>query len=1214
MNIKFHNKKVVFKIIATISLITIFFGFLFNIDKFSSNASAYTVEYEDVIKILEVGPGNVFRLGENKLGTSTGEYNNKKYEITHMSMPQFISMVDDLSGSYDIIAITNETVKKDNTAVNCYWGDYAYRNYTNAFTQKIDKIKVSVAGSTNGLVEYYSANDITNRRAEKVKEMISSGQLVYIDNSIFNNRNTNDYNKYNASDSKLYKNFYDLNGSKFKKVSSSDITLEKMLQEYDSMEIANKRPKVSQLVRPNDDSSTSVTTGDVNKRNMTFKFTANLGNSEDFTAKLYLDYNGDGIFTDDENVQNYSLTGEDGYKEYSITYRLDKFFIGYLDWEIEIVRDNGVKTNILSNSTFKTVTGKKLMKVLQVYPDTITVYEDVEGRLGQRFEAEYSSTNGLKSKKGLLLDSDEFKEKLAKATDYDIQVTTIKATDFNNQYGTTENKKKLNGNFDMVIFGFGDNYGEKYDFSDDCINEIKSFISTGQSVMFTHDTMSLQIADQVVGSSQGASNLTQDLRDVVGQNSYYTINSEGNRVYSKTTMGQTALVTNGGDNSINWGENLYKRTRTKTVTLMNKAQITQYPYDLSSSNAISVATTHTQWYQLDLEDSEIVPWYNLVTDKDYNQNYTFFDSGDATNFYYTYSKGNITYSGTGHSTGVENFPGSELELFVNTIIKAARGANTAPTISSEIKNSDNATVTLKDGDTVNVAYNENGYNINSIFTDPDKNDNVTISVNGSAAIQGSLNFDAPCEEARRIVVGANNSEVNQIGKPITITVKAVDKYDAKDEQTYTIIPVRSTTPDPETTTPDPDPDDTNLSSVEHGLYLGLNEYSTDINLGISRGDTIKTVLNGGTIQFGATIKTAGVAVSDANMVTLYYKNSDVSGDIYFRYQLNDGEWTSILGEKMEATGQYAGCYKAQINLIRSGNIATVKFQDTNGNLLENGKAYEFKEPGVYLFDEGGSEENKTTNKITIKYPSSGVSSTPTLQYWKLNKNNQSTGQESDLSMNKQGDYYVYEVNLNEDEYISEFNINVNGDGRHYDVRESNNKGNNIWQDFINGQRISDRDCNCNDNNWTTKAKYSLQKEVMEEVATERRFNKVSLTESSTIVTVPATTITLTVDNNINVSNAPRLYKINQGGLEHVGDLEVSTSNGVYTYDLPAQTSAENYVVLYTGQLNTLTSNGTRLHTNKISAYNKEAEVKVNIRNTSTTDPDPNPNDEWPDLF
>ncbi|MDY3828826.1 MAG: hypothetical protein SOZ71_08625, partial [Clostridium sp.] len=50
---------------------------------------------------------------------------------------------------------------------------------------------------------------------------------------------------------------------------------------------------------------------------------------------------------------------------------------------------------------------------------------------------------------------------------------------------------------------------------------------------------------------------------------------------------------------------------------------------------------------------------------------------DSRNFYYTYSKGNITYSGTGHSNG---YPPSEMKLFINTIIKADRGANFAPNV------------------------------------------------------------------------------------------------------------------------------------------------------------------------------------------------------------------------------------------------------------------------------------------------------------------------------------------------------------------------------------------------------------------------------------------------------------------------------------------------------------------------------------------------------
>jgi hypothetical protein len=114
--------------------------------------------------------------------------------------------------------------------------------------------------------------------------------------------------------------------------------------------------------------------------------------------------------------------------------------------------------------------------------------------------------------------------------------------------------------------------------------------------------------------------------------------------------------------------------------------VTIYPFNLAAlpQSDRKVADTHYQWYKLDLEDPAVIPLFNLYSD----------DSGervndDAMNNYYTYTKGNITYSGTGHS-GNYPYPDYELRLFVNTAIKAYAIANQRPviTVSEPDPNSD----------------------------------------------------------------------------------------------------------------------------------------------------------------------------------------------------------------------------------------------------------------------------------------------------------------------------------------------------------------------------------------------------------------------------------------------------------------------------------------------------------------------------------------------
>ncbi|MEE1516392.1 MAG: DUF5057 domain-containing protein [Lachnospiraceae bacterium] len=125
------------------------------------------------------------------------------------------------------------------------------------------------------------------------------------------------------------------------------------------------------------------------------------------------------------------------------------------------------------------------------------------------------------------------------------------------------------------------------------------------------------------------------------------------------------------------GGNGYKSVlyTTNKIVQLNEGPITKYPYDVGTT--VDIATTHGQYFELDMEDEDIVVWYSLDgssgnSSKYYNRTYK-----DGGNNFYIYSKNNITYSGAGHaSISME----SELKLFVNTIIKAIAGGNSAPVV------------------------------------------------------------------------------------------------------------------------------------------------------------------------------------------------------------------------------------------------------------------------------------------------------------------------------------------------------------------------------------------------------------------------------------------------------------------------------------------------------------------------------------------------------
>ncbi|MBQ2981149.1 MAG: DUF5057 domain-containing protein [Lachnospiraceae bacterium] len=117
---------------------------------------------------------------------------------------------------------------------------------------------------------------------------------------------------------------------------------------------------------------------------------------------------------------------------------------------------------------------------------------------------------------------------------------------------------------------------------------------------------------------------------------------------------------------------------TKQVVQLNEGPITMYPYNVGTT--VSIAETHGQYFELDMEDEDIVVWYaldscsSLKTSDYYKKTYK-----DGGNNYYIYSKNNITYSGAGHQDMKDSIP--ELKLFVNTIVKAIAGGNSEPIVT-----------------------------------------------------------------------------------------------------------------------------------------------------------------------------------------------------------------------------------------------------------------------------------------------------------------------------------------------------------------------------------------------------------------------------------------------------------------------------------------------------------------------------------------------------
>ncbi|MBO4416266.1 MAG: DUF5057 domain-containing protein [Lachnospiraceae bacterium] len=170
---------------------------------------------------------------------------------------------------------------------------------------------------------------------------------------------------------------------------------------------------------------------------------------------------------------------------------------------------------------------------------------------------------------------------------------------------------------------------------------------------------------------------------------YYDMN-----VYpSADPTGNKRILTQGMTNrSAGINDNLYSQVAKKN----NDGQIVKYPYEIK--DIIPVATTHSQYYQINPENEDIVVWYSLAGDDDGDQAAYFGGQGttylDGINNYYIFNNKNVTYTGLGHSGDFTDKFDYEIKLFVNTFVASYRAK--AEAAVPEIKNRDKSA----DGDTI----------------------------------------------------------------------------------------------------------------------------------------------------------------------------------------------------------------------------------------------------------------------------------------------------------------------------------------------------------------------------------------------------------------------------------------------------------------------------------------------------------------------------------
>lgn len=794
-------------------------------------------------KVLELQPAKGYDLSPVVIErmipyTSYSSDSSISLKITKMTTAEFIGRTDELTSSFDMIYIGNNTDGLWKQNGKTYYGDnnddmigviYAHVGAKVNFNYgTATDTSTSGIGQSNGYALFrngdsgslrYSGNDITVLKKTELDTYLKTGLPIVVASGLCEDANKSSPSYFNFPSYNNMRNFIknntdDLMDLKFNYRTASAEDLEEQLSR-----LTKEKPTLSVT---SVSSSGGTYSGSQLDKTVEFKFVSTSidrritfhyqidddGSGDAYTLELYVDKNADGRFVSTERIGKRStMAGSDQ----SYAFSMNTNYRGAFTWKL-VAYPNNNKTLKCSQEGYGTIkftdlNDGKNVKVLQV--------QAVAGN------NKHATSWGREKAQQVQLTDAEFTNLFSQIrSDYDIKIDLIDLQDFTygggmsnagedsngkwkDSSGGIHTRETLQTDYDMIIFGFADSYRD-LEFNDIKIaKDVDDYITAGKSVLFTHDLTSQINNETILGETDASSNGTfmetsngkgfnKWMRDQMGLNrfdqdvrvsstkkaskAYDSMTSDTDKYgFTYTTLMQYSNFRRAWPENVsninsavkgkgfygpynNLLVNLYTANRdwpdigngyqSERITNVNNGQITSYPFDLSQeTNDITadgkykIAPTHGQYYQLNMEDEEIVCWYALSDDKNGDGWYST-SPNDVSNNYYIYNKGNVTYSGVGHSQSGK-MTIFERKLFVNTIIAALRAGIEGP------------------GATITNGYNvpENGEDRYVVYADVDV-DSVSSEFNKKEDVNFYATDDGTDANKVHVVIEWYNPETN----------------------------------------------------------------------------------------------------------------------------------------------------------------------------------------------------------------------------------------------------------------------------------------------------------------------------------------------------------------------------------------------------------------------------------------------------------------------
>lgn len=594
------------------------------------------------LRVLEIEPAGAYRYntyaGAQDIAAYFGvtfrnmtEENYQDYiEVTSVAMNGFIAMTEDIDNTYDLIILSDYNPQ----------GYIKEENAGGIYTADGEVMQLDDGLNGTELAAAVSGNDLTNKALKKLTDYVEKGKPMIIADGIYNGLKSSTPESDEKWETKVYRfSRYQLYKDK---IPMANIRCEQ--------EDLTGIVKLAYCATPSitvDNSLKCTYSGDVASSNFKaedissgIEFKGKIGDTAGarYGLKVYFDKDGNGLYTegslDDGDSELYVdeqvVTGTDGH--FSLTVMLPGGMRGYVAWKAVVTE---IATGYSSQDTGALVieySGNEIKEVhvLQIVP-------------GAR-----SADSNLRMDTGTFVNL--FSD-ISKVVGLKLNVTVKTVAEFEQLYHNqpytkgsdyTSAQKNQLYDYSMVVFGFADNFG-KLDISNEngALDNVMDYIDKGNSVLFSHDTMIYssysdgEYINEPYTKEQEAFDtsyyMTSFFRDIIGQDRYHASQVNNGLRYQQgfTNAFLMKRAKFNGSKYVMYGnmpqevaDAKYTIT-TEMVKKLNTGQVTQYPYQID--NELSVATTHSQWFQVDLEShnadysespDDVIVWYTLDQNED----------------------------------------------------------------------------------------------------------------------------------------------------------------------------------------------------------------------------------------------------------------------------------------------------------------------------------------------------------------------------------------------------------------------------------------------------------------------------------------------------------------------------------------------------------------------------------------------------------------------